>query len=785
MAKVTVITSGKGGVGKTSVSVNTALELAKKQYRTCLFDADLGLANVNILLNISPERTLADFLSGEASLQEVILPSGYGFDIIPASSGIEEMANLDVARLNRLVDALGQLENYDHFLIDTSSGISKNVISFCLAAEEVVTVITPESTSITDGYALLKVLSLNGYQGVVKILVNKVEDIPLSKKTYLHFKKVVTKHLSLDLTPAGAILTDASVEKAVLAQQPLLALFPESIASQCLRAMVLNLIATTAEEPGESGLKTFWTRFANNLGSKLPLTDQAVEEEDQALVDDRPPQPKQEFSSQLLHQYRPRTALVAPVPSPKQLWLYLFERYLTNTLDATELVALLRSDAGLTLRTRSFYGDIPRPSQRRQVSWEEMVADLGATRLSEWLLDSAVREIIAGPPETDQARPPLTETLWGSTYQISLLAEELARAIGLPFPEEAAMIGLLHNIGQLARHQEEPEAVTQERQRPQEPEKAARQEEALAIDPHQRTLELLKGHDFSDLCIDAVRYQDFPQQQIASAFGLTQVVFLAKQLAITEEGDGPAIMDLAESMLSLQPGQARSIVAETRDKASTAIKQLGLAENQAFEQQQNLRNNQRLLEVASDYLAIRSVFHAASSTPSRIFDNLHQAARALFSCDSLVFFSLNEAKSHLIPVARVDRQGPDRFFDSIGFSLLSAQSNVVKSFTDKTLLINERETLEALADIQLAEMLKANPLITLPLGSGDKISGVLAVALPARLVYSKEIHRLLRAFAAKAPALLSGDSRTAHPQAPRPTGIESDSSGGEEIRHDS
>ena len=160
MSEVIVFTSGKGGVGKSNLCLNTALQLTALQYRSCLFDGDLGLANVNILLGIEQEYTLDDLLFNDKSIDEILVHTGYGFDIIPGSSGVEQIANLTAEQLQTLIAALTSVADYDYFLIDTASGISRSVISFCMAAQQTVIVITREATSLTDAYALLKILSV-------------------------------------------------------------------------------------------------------------------------------------------------------------------------------------------------------------------------------------------------------------------------------------------------------------------------------------------------------------------------------------------------------------------------------------------------------------------------------------------------------------------------------------------------------------------------------------------------------------------------------------------------
>jgi flagellar biosynthesis protein FlhG len=150
MSRIITVTSGKGGVGKTNISVNMALYLASQKYRVCLFDADMGLANIDILLGLYPEYTLEDVLTREKRLQDVIIRDYSGIDIIPGSSGVRKMADPEPGEIDFLMDALSELQDYDFFFFDTSAGISKNVISFCMASPEIILVVTPEPTSWTD-----------------------------------------------------------------------------------------------------------------------------------------------------------------------------------------------------------------------------------------------------------------------------------------------------------------------------------------------------------------------------------------------------------------------------------------------------------------------------------------------------------------------------------------------------------------------------------------------------------------------------------------------------------
>ena len=271
MARVITVTSGKGGVGKTNISVNLALQLAGSGYRTCLFDADLGLANINILLGIYPAFTLEDVITGQKTLGEILVRNHRGIDIIPGSSGIEKLANLETAQIERLIAAFAELEDYDFFIFDTSAGISKNVVSFCLASTEVILIITNEPTSLTDGYALIKILTHNGFKQPVMVVVNQSKNPRITKIAYTKFKETVQRFLAVDILPLGAIAQDSCVVEAVKAQKPFTLLYPNSPAAKGLLTITQNLINRAPETDARGGLGTFWSRFLNLLHGPLKI----------------------------------------------------------------------------------------------------------------------------------------------------------------------------------------------------------------------------------------------------------------------------------------------------------------------------------------------------------------------------------------------------------------------------------------------------------------------------------------------------------------------------------
>lgn len=276
MSRIVTVTSGKGGVGKTNISVNTALYLASQGYSTCLFDADMGLANVDILLGYYPEFTLEDVLLKKKSIKDVIIKTPSGLDIIPGGSGIKMMADQEPGQMEHIIESLSELEEYDFFIFDTSAGISKNVVSFCITSPEIVLVITPEPTSITDAYALLKILCLNNFDSTVMIAINQCMSMEVANKLYSKFKEVVHKNLNIDIFPLGTIPLDPHVSKAVKEQKPLISTFPGSDAAKGIKNVARYLVTRGATDLINYDLDDFWRKCLERLNDDLVLTNNKV-----------------------------------------------------------------------------------------------------------------------------------------------------------------------------------------------------------------------------------------------------------------------------------------------------------------------------------------------------------------------------------------------------------------------------------------------------------------------------------------------------------------------------
>ena len=275
MAKIITITSGKGGVGKTSISLNMALSLAASGHRVCLFDADLGLANVNILTGIYPEFGLETVMAGEKQLRDILVQDFQGLDIIPGSTGVARMADMTPSQAGKLIQAFLDLDTYDYFIFDTSAGISAQVLAFCRACHEILLVITPEPTSLTDAYSLVKVLTRYADIPPIRVVVNQVKSAAGAKKAYTQLKRTVERFLPISLSARGIVAHDPNVPVAVASQIPFVMLFPDGPAARSVQALARKM-ADSGGPAGDLPLEMFWNQC---LGHMMPRGKAAEKKE--------------------------------------------------------------------------------------------------------------------------------------------------------------------------------------------------------------------------------------------------------------------------------------------------------------------------------------------------------------------------------------------------------------------------------------------------------------------------------------------------------------------------
>lgn len=267
-ARVITVTSGKGGVGKTNVTVNLAIALSELGPRVVILDADFGLANIDVLFGIIPRFTLVDVIYNRKNILEVLSDGPENIKFISGGSGVEELVKLDRGQLERFIDNIGLLDKIsDVIIIDTGAGLSDNVMRFIMAADEVLLVTTPEPTSITDAYALIKMVSNRDLDKKIKVVVNRAENVNEANDVLNKLSLVAEKFLKLKLYPLGFILQDEAVIKAVKMQQPFLLSYPKSHASRYTREIAKKLMEEYGDGPSsdDAGVKSFVSRLVSFL----------------------------------------------------------------------------------------------------------------------------------------------------------------------------------------------------------------------------------------------------------------------------------------------------------------------------------------------------------------------------------------------------------------------------------------------------------------------------------------------------------------------------------------
>ena len=260
--RVIAVTSGKGGVGKTNISANLAALAARSGKRVLIIDADLGLANIDIIFGIKPMRHIGDLLLAGVSANDVLAQAAPNIHILPAGSGVQRLTELDRKDKLRLVAALDALEErFDLVIIDSGAGIGDNVLFFVGAAQEVVLVLSPEPTSLVDAYAVVKVLSQQAGIRNFAVVINPVVDEMPARDMFQKLSTVTGRFLTAKLRHLGYIPRDENVHRAVMAQRPVVDLFPMAPASRALVDVAERLFSEPAPQILEGGMKVMWQRL--------------------------------------------------------------------------------------------------------------------------------------------------------------------------------------------------------------------------------------------------------------------------------------------------------------------------------------------------------------------------------------------------------------------------------------------------------------------------------------------------------------------------------------------
>jgi flagellar biosynthesis protein FlhG len=259
--RVIAVTSGKGGVGKTHLSANLAVLAARAGRRVLLVDADLGLANADIVLGICPTHHLGHLLDGSASIDDVLSEGPHGIRVLGASSGVQRLTRLSDEQKRALVAAFDPLDHrFDLVLVDCGAGIGDNVLFFAGAAQEALLVVSPEPTSLADAYATVKVLSQEAGVTHFSVVANQAADFQ-GRDVFRRLVQVTERFLSARLSYLGSVPRDESLLRALQVQQPVVDLYPRAPASRSLSALAEALLGAQPPRALPGGVKLFWQRF--------------------------------------------------------------------------------------------------------------------------------------------------------------------------------------------------------------------------------------------------------------------------------------------------------------------------------------------------------------------------------------------------------------------------------------------------------------------------------------------------------------------------------------------
>ena len=260
--KVVAVTGGKGGVGKTNISVNLGIALAELRRRVVLMDADLGLANIDVLLGLKSQYTLADVLDGSKSIRDVLVRGPAGVQIVPASSGVQQMASLSSQEHAALIYAFGELvDQLDVLIVDTAAGISDTVVSFVKASQEVLIVVCDEPSSITDAYALIKLLNVEHGMFRFRVVANMTRTTQEGINLFNKLNTTCEKFLDTSLQYMGHVPFDENVRKAVQKRTPLMEYSPRSKAANAIRVLAQKVDQWPVQSSAKGHLEFFFERL--------------------------------------------------------------------------------------------------------------------------------------------------------------------------------------------------------------------------------------------------------------------------------------------------------------------------------------------------------------------------------------------------------------------------------------------------------------------------------------------------------------------------------------------
>jgi flagellar biosynthesis protein FlhG len=248
--KIITVTSGKGGVGKSNFVVNLSITIQKLGKKVLIFDADIGMGNDDVLMGFIPKYNVFDVILNNKDIEEVIVTGPFGVKLLPGGSGLSRIDDLTEEQRSSFLNKLSVLEDVDYIIMDTGAGINRSVLGFVACCEELIVLTTPEPTSLTDAYSLLKAVKYFKIKNSAKVVINRAMDEKEANLTFNRFNNAVTNFLKMNLDYLGLVSEDKKLVQAVRAQQPLVVAYPNSDASQDINRIAKNIVGTIKESEG-------------------------------------------------------------------------------------------------------------------------------------------------------------------------------------------------------------------------------------------------------------------------------------------------------------------------------------------------------------------------------------------------------------------------------------------------------------------------------------------------------------------------------------------------------
>ena len=816
MTRTITITSGKGGVGKTNISVNLALHLAALGHRTCLFDADLGLANVNTLLGLYPDYNLEDVILSRCDLEDMIMRNYQGIDIIHGSSGVERMASLEAGQIGHVIDSFSELHGYDFLLFDTSAGVSKNVVSFCLASSEVIVVITPDLTSLTEAYALLRILCLNGFKGTVKIVVNQCKGTSIAGLAYAKFKEIVEGYLPVDLVLLGTIVQDPKVEEAVKQRKAFTLLYPESNASECVKGIAQRLVENQPEdlEPS-SGMFLFWTKCLKRLTSPLKLTGKKKEKKEpeaepadhiqeqeplevsvQETAEEPPPEALRDVPrvrwpgdpehvphvhvDAVAHEDLPDSKELPPrderhvsesvktpmdLPTLPHVVLKLIEGCNREGSSIQSISEIISKDPSLSAKVLRMANATRSRQHDRMADIEAAVLFLGRDVIKTVVMSAAAHSDL-GQAEGDAL--PKLKLFWRHSLMCGVLARLIAEKTAYPAPNEAFLSGLLHDIGKLVLWVDSSEKYAEALSSSGgKPDSLLAGETRLGAAHCEAGASVISECGLSSFVADAVLYHHEPVHRIMDALPLVKIVFVAHDLCpVTAQRIGTGF-EVAGKIFGFSPAEVEALVSIAEQEVKQAAESLGIeieppiaVDGSVLDK--DAERGKDLVRTVKDIYLLHGTFQnlLEADGEASVLKVIRQGLQVLFNIRSILFFLVDQERNVLVGKYITGDQEDDPTSDlEIPFqeekSLLAMslrRQTVVDSFSRST------QAAPAIVDEQLIRFLGKDGMLCLPLVARGTDVGVIALGIDEhQMSCLRDQVNLLTMFANQAASALTAD----------------------------